>query len=66
MMTLDDWPRVKQVLDGALACHGADRHVYLAEACGTDTALRSKIEILLAAPDCVDSFLETPAALHPT
>ena len=25
MNTLDDWPRVKRVLEGALACEGADR-----------------------------------------
>ena len=31
MNTLDDWPRVKRVLEGALACEGADRQAYLAE-----------------------------------
>ena len=40
MNTLDDWPRVKRVLEGALACEGADRQAFLAEACGTDTTLR--------------------------
>ena len=63
MKTLDDWPRVKLVLEGALACDGADRQAYLAEACGTDAALRAQIEILLAAQDRVGTFLETPAAL---
>ena len=51
------------MLEGALACEGADREAYLAEACGTDTALRAQIEILLAARDRADTFLETPAAL---
>ena len=31
MNTLDDWPRVKRVLEGALAREGADRQAYLAE-----------------------------------
>src|SRR5688500_15038743 len=63
MNTLDDWPKVKLVLEGALACEGAGREAYLTEACGTDTEMRARIEILLAARDHADSFLETPAAL---
>ena len=62
MKTLADWPRVKRVLEGALACEGADRQAYLAEACGTDAALRAQIDILLAAQDRAGTFLETPAA----
>ena len=63
MNTLDDWPRVKRVLEGALAREGADRQAYLAEVCGTDAALRARIDILLAAGDRVGTFLETPAAV---
>jgi serine/threonine protein kinase/pimeloyl-ACP methyl ester carboxylesterase len=63
MKTPDDWPRVKLVLEGALARGGADREAYLAEACGTDPALRAQIEILLAAQDRAGTFLEIPAAL---
>ncbi len=63
MKTLDDWPRVKRVLEGALARDGADRQAYLAEACGKDTALRARIDVLLAAGDRVGNFLETPAAV---
>ena len=63
MNTLDDWPRVKRVLEGALAREGAVRQAYLAEACGTDTALRERIDRLLAAADRVGAFLETPAAV---
>jgi eukaryotic-like serine/threonine-protein kinase len=64
MTTLDDWPRVKLVLEGALACEDASgREAYLAEACGRDGALRAKIETLLSASDRVDTFLEIPAAL---
>ena len=63
MNTLDDWPRIKRVLEGALAREGADRQAYLAEACGTDRALRERIDRLLAAADRVGAFLETPAAV---
>ena len=63
MNTLDDWPRIKRVLAGALACEAADREAYLAEACGTDTALRERIDRLLAAEERVGTFLETPAAV---
>jgi serine/threonine-protein kinase len=63
MNTLDDWPRVKRVLDGALACEDADRQAYLTEACGSDTAFRARIDRLLAARDRVGTFLETPAAV---
>ena len=63
MKTLDDWPRVKQVLEGALACEGADRQAFLADACGTDAVLRARVDQLLAASDRVGTFLETPAAV---
>jgi serine/threonine-protein kinase len=62
MTPLDDWPKVKRVLEGALAREGADREAYLAEACGTDAALRAQVASLLAAQDAAASFLETPAA----
>jgi non-specific serine/threonine protein kinase len=63
MNTLDDWPRVKRVLEGALACDDSERQAYLAEACGVDAVLRARIDRLLAAGDRVETFLETPAAL---
>jgi eukaryotic-like serine/threonine-protein kinase len=63
MKTLDDWPRVKRVLEEVLACEAADREAYLAKVCGTDTELRARVEVLLGAHDHADGFLETPAAL---
>jgi non-specific serine/threonine protein kinase len=63
MNTLDDWPRVKRVLEGALGRDGADRQAYLAEVCGTDAALRARIDRLLDAEDRAGTFLETPAAV---
>jgi eukaryotic-like serine/threonine-protein kinase len=63
MNTLHDWPRVKRVLEGALACEDCDRQAYLSEACGADTMLRARVDNLLVARDHVASFLETPAVL---
>src|SRR5688500_4192920 len=63
MNTLDDWPRVKRILEAALALKSADRGAYLAEACGSDVLLRARIDRLLAAAPRVGTFLETPAAL---
>ena len=63
MNTLDDWPRVKRVLERALACEDPERQAYLAEACGADAVLRARIDRLLGASDRVETFLETPAVL---
>ena len=63
MNTLDDWPRVKRVLERALACEGSEREKCPADACGADAVLRARIDRLLDAGDRVDAFLETPAAL---
>ena len=63
MNTLDDWPRVKRVLERALACEDSERQAYLAEACGDDVVLRARLDRLLAAGDRVETFLETPAVL---
>src|SRR5688500_18000340 len=63
MTTLDQWPRVKQVLAEALARDGSERRSYLDQACGNDAELRARIDRLLAAGDRAGTFLETPAAL---
>jgi eukaryotic-like serine/threonine-protein kinase len=63
MATIDDWPRVKPVLEEALAREGAERQAYLAQACGSDDGLRAQVERLLAARDRAANFLETPAAV---
>jgi tetratricopeptide (TPR) repeat protein/class 3 adenylate cyclase len=62
MTSLEEWPRIKAVLEGALACAGAARDAYLTRACGSDAALRADVERLLAAEDQAAVFLETPAA----
>ena len=63
MNALDDWPRMKRVLEGALACEDSEREAYLADACGADAELRARIDRLLGAGDRVETFLETPAVL---
>src|SRR5688500_15926536 len=63
MATIDNWPRVKPVLEEALAREGAERHAYLAQACGGDEGLRAQVEKLLASRDRAANFLETPAAV---
>jgi TolB-like protein/tetratricopeptide (TPR) repeat protein len=63
MNTLDDWPRLKRVLEGALACENPERQPYLARACGGDEVLRARIDRLLGACDQAEAFLETPAVL---
>ena len=62
MKTLDDWPRVKRVLEEALARSGMERQAYIADACGADATLRARVETLLAADERAATFLETPAA----
>jgi serine/threonine-protein kinase len=63
MTKLDDWPRVKRVLEEALARDGADRQAYVAHTCGTDSGLRAQVETLLASSAQAGEFLETPAAM---
>jgi len=58
-----DWPRVKAVLEKALAREGSERARFVAEACAGDAGLRGQVELLLASSDRLGTFLETPAAL---
>ncbi len=66
-MTLapEDWPRLKEVFEGARRLGADARPAYLAEVCGSDTSLRHEVEALLESHDRAQTFLETPAAgLH--
>jgi hypothetical protein len=49
-MTLrpEDWPRLKEVFEGARALQADARPAYVAVACGSDEALRHEIETLIA------------------
>jgi eukaryotic-like serine/threonine-protein kinase len=60
MSTRDEWTRVRQVFEGALAVPAEARAGYLADACGADHALRQQVELLLDSHDRAGSFLETP------
>ena len=63
-MTLpQEWPRVKEVFEGARALPVDARPGYLAAACSGDDALRHDVETLLASHEQATSFLETPALL---
>jgi serine/threonine protein kinase/tetratricopeptide (TPR) repeat protein len=66
-MTLapENWPRLKEVFDGARGLGADARPAYLAAACGSDTSLRHEVEALLESHDRAQTFLETPApGLH--
>ncbi len=63
MTTLEDWPRVKRVLAGALEREGPERESFLDDACACDAELRKRIDQLLAAGDRAGTFLEAPTAV---
>ena len=58
----DDWSRVREAFEGALAFPADARPAYLSRTCGGDAALRQQVEALLASHERAKSFLETPAA----
>lgn len=43
-MTLDGWPRVKELFHAALECAPADRTAFLSAACGDDETLCAEVE----------------------
>ena len=57
----EDWPRVRDVFEGALVVPAPERREYLTRACGTDGALLVAVEQLLASHNRAGAFLETPA-----
>ena len=59
----DEWARVKELFEGALALAPSQRSSFIASACGDDDALRRQVEELLASHGKANSFLETPAVL---
>ena len=46
----DEWARVKELFEGALALAPSQRSSFIASACGDDDALRRQVEELLASP----------------
>jgi eukaryotic-like serine/threonine-protein kinase len=53
---------VDAIFDAALDVGPNERGAFVAQACGSDAALRDRVRSLLAAHDRSDGFLQTPAA----
>ncbi|HET9262980.1 MAG TPA: protein kinase [Vicinamibacterales bacterium] len=59
-----DRQRLKEVFAGARALPSERRLAYVAEACGSNEALRQEVESLLASDERAKSFLEMPAMVQ--
>src|ERR1051325_6171919 len=55
------WQRVKEIFDGALERHGAEREAFLDRACDGDIDVREEVESLLRSYEVAGSFMEAPA-----
>ncbi len=58
----EDWRRVREVFEGALALPAGQRASFVAESFGGDAVLSRHVLLLLASHDRAHSFLETPAS----
>ncbi|HSE16045.1 MAG TPA: protein kinase [Pyrinomonadaceae bacterium] len=58
------WQRVKEIFEGALERHGAERVAFLDRACDGDTGVREEVESLLGSYEAAGSFMEAPAVAH--
>ena len=57
--------REEELYAAALAVPAAERPAFLAQACGNDPALRSRVEALLTANDEADAFFSLPTVHRP-
>src|SRR5215217_4473086 len=55
------WQRVKEIFEGALERHGAERETFLIHECGDETDMRKEVESLLRSYEVAGSFMESPA-----
>ena len=55
------WQHVKEIFDGALARHGAERESFLKQCCEGDAGVREEVESLLRSYEVAGSFMEEPA-----
>ena len=55
------WQRVKEIFEGALERHGAERETFLIHECGDQTDVRKEVESLLRSYEVAGSFMESPA-----
>src|SRR5688572_3306901 len=60
-MTSQRWQDLDRLFHSALERPPEERAGFLAEACGTDEAIRQKVEALLAAHEQSGEFLDAPA-----
>ena len=60
-MTSQRWQDVDRLFHSALKRPPEERAAFLAKACGTDEAVRQKVEALIAAHEQSGEFLDTPA-----
>jgi tRNA A-37 threonylcarbamoyl transferase component Bud32/GAF domain-containing protein len=59
-MTTDDWQRISAIFHEALVRPREERSTYIEAACGADSAIRARVERLLAAQKKAGSFGEAP------
>src|SRR5829696_1964389 len=55
------WQRVKEIFEGAMDRHGAERETFLIHECGDQTDVRKEVESLLRSYEVAGSFMELPA-----
>ena len=60
-MNPDNWPKVKEIFDLALARPPDERAAFVRDACAGDETLRQEVESLLGSYQDAESFMETPA-----
>lgn len=60
-MNPDNWPKVKEIFDRALARPASEREAFVHAACAGDEAVRQEVESLLRSYEDAESFMETPA-----
>lgn len=58
------WQQIKQIFEGALELHGAEREAYLTSACAGQTEVREEVDSLLRSYEVAGSFMEAPAVAH--
>src|SRR5262245_56758776 len=61
MTRIDQWSRIKLLVQAALDRRPQDRATFLDEACGGDQVLRAEVDSLLAAHEAAGDFAERPA-----
>jgi eukaryotic-like serine/threonine-protein kinase len=58
------WQRVKEIFEGALQRHGAERQEFLDRECEDNGELREEVESLVRSHEDAGSFMESPAVAH--